>query len=102
MPSQPRVHREHLASPPGRTHQPDRNRFFHQRRWRNLSIRYRRMNPLCVDPYGTHKAEGRIVPAQHVDHIVSRARAPHLAFDWENLQGLCIPCHNRKTREEPR
>ncbi|AKG74373.1 HNH endonuclease [Salinicoccus halodurans] len=31
-----------------------------------------------------------------IDHIKSLERHPHLAFDMDNLQTLCIKCHNKK------
>lgn len=37
----------------------------------------------------------------HVDHIVRRKEAPHLAYELSNLQTLCIRCHNQvKQRDE--
>lgn len=35
-----------------------------------------------------------------VDHIKAIRDAPDLAYDMDNLQTLCVPCHSRKTREE--
>ena len=49
---------------------------------------YLKRHPLCV-----HCG----AQAAHVDHIVSRQAAPELALEWANLQGLCVPCHTRKT-----
>lgn len=36
--------------------------------------------------------------SQCVDHILPKARGG--TDDRENLQGLCLPCHSRKTAEE--
>lgn len=43
---------------------------------------------------------GRVRAASEVDHIVPRRDAPNLAYERENLQPLCKPCHSRKTRAE--
>ena len=40
---------------------------------------------------------------RHVDHIIPRRKAPHLALDPGNLQLLCVNCHNSvKQLEESR
>ena len=39
-----------------------------------------------VSVYGKHMA--------HVDHIVARKARPDLALDLNNLQVLCVKCHN--------
>jgi 5-methylcytosine-specific restriction endonuclease McrA len=41
-------------------------------------------------------ARGRL----EVDHVRPVRDAPELAFDLDNLQCLCGPCHARKTRGE--
>lgn len=47
------------------------------------------------------EAQGRIVAATVVDHIVAIADAPHRRLDETNLQALCKPCHDSvKQREE--
>jgi 5-methylcytosine-specific restriction protein A len=64
-------------------------------RWRKASKRFlsRPENRLCVEC----KRRGRAVLATVVDH-----RRPHrgdweLFWDEDNWQGLCKPCHDRKT-----
>ena len=37
-----------------------------------------------------------------LDHIVRVVDRPDLAWDQENWQGLCVPCHRKKTAEENR
>ncbi len=39
-------------------------------------------------------------PASEVDHITPLIERPDLAITRENLQGLCLSCHTRKTRAE--
>jgi 5-methylcytosine-specific restriction enzyme A len=47
------------------------------------------------------KNDGRMVPAEHVDHIVRfTSNADPLRTDLTNLQSLCRPCHSRKTVKE--
>ena len=65
--------------------------FLQTGRWRGLRAVYLKRHPLCV-----HCG----APAAHVDHIVSRQVAPALALEWSNLQGLCVPCHTRKTNAQ--
>lgn len=36
----------------------------------------------------------------HVDHIQNRQETPALEYDVDNLQTLCITCHNRKTHSK--
>ncbi|WP_156662752.1 HNH endonuclease signature motif containing protein [Mycobacterium sp. 1274761.0] len=49
-------------------------------------------NPRCQWP-------GCRRPAVTVDHIVPLAEGGD-EWAWENLQSLCHPCHDRKTRAE--
>ena len=44
------------------------------------------------------KAEGRITPANEVDHIVPKARGGTDAYD--NLQAINHECHERKNIED--
>jgi len=69
-------------------------------RWRRLRAWFLSRAPLCADPYGDHKREGRAELATEVDHVIGRRKRPDLAWDPGNLQGLCKSCHSRKTREE--
>jgi 5-methylcytosine-specific restriction enzyme A len=62
--------------------------------WRQL----RRLH-LAEHPYCRHCAEaGRgEVRATVVDHIETVRDHPERRLDPENLQSLCVPCHNAKT-----
>ena len=42
----------------------------------------------------------RVTPANQVDHIVPRAKGG--SDDMDNLQALCKPCHDAKTKTEAR
>lgn len=63
--------------------------------WRVLRAMQLSRFPLCADPFGLHKAAGRIEPATDVDHVIPRSRGGTDRFD--NLQSLCHSCHSRKT-----
>lgn len=42
--------------------------------------------------------KGRVTPADHVDHIIPRARGG--SEDDDNLQCICLDCHKTKTAYE--
>jgi 5-methylcytosine-specific restriction protein A len=78
----------------------------HQRRrsasQRGYGARRRRLrwhilarHPRCADPFGHHRADGRVVAASVVDHIIARRGGGTDAL--ANLQPLCQVCHRRKT-----
>ena len=67
------------------------DKFYGTARWRKLSLYFRKLHPLCANC----KAEGRVTPAQVVDHIESYKLRPDLATEWSNLRALCHACHNR-------
>ena len=71
-------------------------------RWRRVRARVLSRDPLCRDPFGVHAATGRVATTVEVDHIVGLRERPELAFDETNLQGLCAPCHARKSALERR
>ena len=43
-------------------------------------------------------ATGRPTPAKEVDHIIPKAEGG--TDDPENLQGICTPCHDTKSKAE--
>ncbi len=97
MPFKPRTHR-----PPGSPTKQERQRqyderrgpdrqFYGQTRWRKL----RRAFLNC--PENVICAECGTAPATDVDHVRPRREHPELAFDWDNLRGLCHSCHSRHT-----
>lgn len=64
------------------------------RAWRTIRAQVLREEPLCR----ACAAQGQLVPATDVDHIVSRARGG--TDDRANLQPLCHRCHTAKTNRE--
>ena len=88
---------------------PRYQRLLNDRRWRELRISYLREHPLCERCIREGKAagvpEGYITPAIDVHHRVPVETAKtlqemeRLAYDWNNLEALCIPCHSRTHRE---
>ena len=71
------------------------------KRWKQLRQWKLEQNPLCE----LCEREGKVVSAIDVHHKVpvESARTPdemeRLAFDPNNLQALCIPCHAKVHRE---
>lgn len=73
-------------------------RFYHSKRWTNLSKSYRSKHPLCVECLKNK----RYVKAQVVDHIIPIRTEQGWVKRWDktNFQSLCIACHNEKTKED--
>ncbi|MBY6275391.1 MAG: hypothetical protein CWE10_04100 [Symbiobacterium thermophilum] len=61
----------------------------YDRRWQRIRLQVLLEEPLCR----MCAAEGKLVPAEHVDHIDGNVRN----MRRENLQPLCASCHARKT-----
>jgi 5-methylcytosine-specific restriction endonuclease McrA len=62
-------------------------RFYAGARWIKLRDLFRRRHPVCA-------TVGCNAPTAHVHHVIPRDVRPDLAYEWDNLEGLCIPCHN--------
>ena len=86
----------------GRMDVNDRKRFY-----KSLAWQVTRKKVLERDNYECQhcKLNGRVTINEHkpdkhkvldVDHIKSLEHYPHLAFDMDNLQTLCVKCHNAK------
>jgi 5-methylcytosine-specific restriction protein A len=63
--------------------------------WKKISKRKRQYDPFC------EKCLERdiVVDARITDHIVPLKEGGAL-LDWNNLQSLCMTCHNQKTANE--
>lgn len=97
MPNSPPTHK-----PPrtGRSRRSTKQRhpFYGSYRWRQFRDWFIRTHPLCADPFGHHAEDGRIVAANHVDHVIPRREQPEERHMREDLcQALCQSCHSRKT-----
>lgn len=66
--------------------------FYSSTRWMKLRDLVRAEEPVCR----ACKAKGFVEPTHAVDHVVDRKERPDLAYERENLQGLCRQCHNAK------
>jgi len=86
-------HKQERVRQDVKTH--EERRFYSSRRWTEASLRHRQHEPLCR----LCKAEGRIVPAQQVDHIIP-VREGVNPWDETNWQSLCAPCHLKKSRRD--
>jgi 5-methylcytosine-specific restriction enzyme A len=64
--------------------------FYNSPAWTKLRRAKLRANPLCE----RCKAQGLIVAAKMVHHVVERKADPSLALAWENLMSLCPHCHS--------
>lgn len=65
-------------------------------RWRKLRQWWIAKQPLCRHC----ERDGRVTPADEVDHIVPWRGDERLLLAHWNLQSLCRPCHHRKTRSD--
>lgn len=59
--------------------------------WQRLRAEQLRREPLCR----YCKEMGEVTAAMIVDHIKPHRGERDLAFDPDNLQSLCKPCHDR-------
>lgn len=66
-------------------------KFYKSKEWRAL-----RVKALQRDNYECQrcKSKGKYKPAENVHHIKEVKTHPQLALDLDNLQCLCIRCHN--------
>lgn len=64
--------------------------------WRRFRLWFLGLHPLCV----MCTAEGRVVAAEVVDHIVSIRDRPDLRLDPSNCRALCKRHHDQRTATE--
>lgn len=64
--------------------------------WKTARRRWLQVHPLCVDCASL----GLVVEAKEVDHIEPHRGDVVKFWDRKNWQGLCKPCHSRKTAHE--
>lgn len=66
--------------------------FYDSAAWKRTRTAKLAINPLC-EPC---QARGEITPAEQVHHKVERKARPDLAYEMDNLESVCRPCHNAK------
>lgn len=72
-------------------------KFYNDRKWRNLSKKVKkRDNNECQ----MCKRRGRYAKAQNVHHIKELKDYPEFAYEEDNLESLCISCHNEEHPEK--
>ena len=80
----------------------DKAAIYNSREWKELRVRKLRTNPLCE----VCAERGLVVAASQVHHVrpiedtTSLDEMRARAFDWNNLQSLCIPCHAAIHKEQ--
>jgi 5-methylcytosine-specific restriction enzyme A len=99
MPSRPPIFRASGRTPRQAQAEYDRSRgpdrqFYSSRQWREFRRLYLLEHPLCVDC----QAEGRDEFAVEVHHVAKRKDRPDLAYDPDNVAGLCKGHHSKRTR----
>jgi len=74
---------------------------YQDKRWKRLRAAKFRENPLCEKC----EIKGITRMAEEIHHKIpfQTGRTPEkievLAFDWDNLQSLCIPCHKEEDKK---
>lgn len=66
--------------------------------WIKRQVRQRQHN--CCNTFDTTVCTGRIDEFDHVINVKTLGIERSQANDPSNIQGLCRPCHNRKTQGE--
>ncbi|MCD8890993.1 HNH endonuclease [Staphylococcus nepalensis] len=80
----------------------DRKSFYLSRRWRRFRHEVlRRDHYECVEcnKHGRLTTDLKLHNNRRgleVDHIIELEKRPDLAYDMNNLQTLCVNCHNKK------
>jgi 5-methylcytosine-specific restriction enzyme A len=67
--------------------------WYRSKRWQDLRGSVLRAQPFCR----SCAAEGRRTLTVDVDHVEKHHGDPASFWNRDNLQGLCKPCHTRKT-----
>lgn len=73
----------------------ERNRFYQRKVWKDARAAQLRAEPFCMHC----RKKNKLTEATHVDHIVAIEYGGSM-LDQRNLQSLCKPCHERKTRRD--
>jgi uncharacterized Fe-S cluster-containing MiaB family protein len=68
--------------------------------WQTVAKHHKHENPLCFDPFGDHKKEGRSEFVEETHHIRGLSTHFHLRSDPNNLASLCHSCHDKISKLE--
>ena len=72
------------------------NKIRNSRRWQLIREAARRKMPICANPFDLHGVR----PTEDIHHIIPIAVDADLAYNTENLVGLCKECHAQITAIE--
>lgn len=90
------------AKPPDKTNWSDLDKFTLSRTYSSVTWRKLRRSILLNEPLcRLCKQKGIIKQATIIDHIVPYKTTDEF-FDYDNLQPLCVQCHNAKSGKEKR
>jgi 5-methylcytosine-specific restriction enzyme A len=76
-------------------------KIYQDKRWKNLRDQKFKSNPICE----RCESLGRVTPTEEVHHKIPfdygkyQDEINELAFDWENLESVCSPCHEFRHKE---
>jgi 5-methylcytosine-specific restriction protein A len=87
-----------VASGVGKENRPNSTQRGYGSKWQKASKAYLVAHPIAVDWFGEH--QGRLYPAEVVDHIIPHKGNMDLFWDPMNWQGLTKSDHDRKTAME--
>lgn len=72
--------------------------FYQQAAWRNCRNTFLALpeNQFCKPC----ERKGKLTKATIADHIIPKEQYQGSPYDFENLQGICAPCHGYKSQQE--
>jgi len=98
MPRAIATHRSPVRLPTGDQLRGSAAKRGYDRVWQRVRADHLRQEPLCR----FCAQDGRVTPAEVVDHIEEIARRPDLRLNHGNLRSLCKECHDRRTGQARR
>lgn len=74
-------------------------KIYQSTQWRKLRLQQLTKEPLCINFHVCHNStENSTMIADHIKEIASGGEA----YSIDNLQSICLSCHNTKTAKEKR
>lgn len=86
----------HKARIPFYGHTTENKEMYSTKEWEVIRTRALAANPTCP----CCMLEGKLNPAQEVDHVQAHGGNPDLFYDIKNVWGLCVEHHRLKTAME--